>query len=414
MYCTIISLIIAAFLIYEPIRVEGFPDARILGILITAVSFFFLFIHLILRALAWQPLQKTENEIAPRLIEMYDKDFIIRITDLLIRIFPLLTLLISSDLLITGLIPKNYLIAIWIILLGFVLDGTHLYINRFQKYLDPFQAVNLFSKAATQSVAEEKEEDLLHWIDGLNEISVKAIHNANASLAIHAVGEIQGVAKNFLEASKSISHTDQDADTKKLGITDKVSYILMFICQGLEQINNRAIDHHYENVSNTIISVLEKIAVYAAQYDITLATFPIHFIGKMASKAQDNDLPDVPVRASFVLTEAANGIINDTNINYTELQEPLMSIINHLDNIAKESFRRDKTLNIDILKQPFNRLKVIFSNPKFMNHVDGPTIIKRLGDIISEWDALDIVLKTMPPMPKINPDENPESEEPQS
>lgn len=405
MYCTIISLIIAAFLFYEPIRVEGFPDIRILGIVITVLSFLFLFVHLLLRALAWQPLGKAENLVAPRLIEMYNKDSTIRAINFLIRVFPLITVLIVSDLLITGLIPKNYLIAIWIILLGLVLDGLHLYIKRFQEFLDPFQSVKLFSHAAKQSIADEQESQLLDWIDGLNEIALKAIQNTNTSLANHAVEEMQGIAKNFLEASKSISHPAQDADTRKLGITDKVSYILMFIFQGLEQIHNRAVDHHYENVCNTIMDVLGKIAIYAAKYDITLTTFPIHFIGKLTAKAQDNHLLEVPVRSSFVLTEVAKGIINDSDITYAELQDPFISIINHLDRMAKETFKQDKTTNIELLKQPLLILKGILANPKFANHIDASVINNRLDQVIGEWDALDIVLKTMPPLPKINPEE---------
>jgi hypothetical protein len=405
MYCTLISLIIATFLIYEPIRVEGFPDVRVLGIVLIILSFLFFFVHLLIRALAWRPLQKAENLVAPRLIEIYDNDFTIRSINFLIRLFPLLTLLITSDLLITGLIPKNYLIAIWIILLGLVLDALHQYIKRFQQFLDPFQAVKVFSQAAKQSIADEKEGNLLNWIDGLNEIAIKAIQNSNTTLANHAVEELQGIAKNFLEASKSISHTDQDADTKKLGISDKVSYVLMVIFQGLEQIHNRAVDHHYENVCNTIMGVLGRIAIYAAKYDITLTTYPIHFIGKMTRRAQDNHLSEVPIRTSFVLTEVAKGIINETDITYAELQEPFGGIINHLDAIAKETFRQDKSTNIDVLKQPFLILKDIFANPKFTKHIDAPAIIDRLNQVLGEWDAVDMVMKTMPPIPKINTDD---------
>jgi len=413
MYCTLISLIIAAFLIYAPVRVEGFPDGRLLGIAITVFSFLFLFVHYFLRALSWRPLQITENQVAPRLFEMYDKDFSIRSINFFLRIFPLISLLIASDLLVTGLVPRNYLIAVWIVLLGLALDGLHLFIERFQKYLNPFEAVNLFSKAAKQSIADEKESDLLDWIDGLGEIAVKAINNGNTSLSTHAVVETQGIAKNFFEASKSISHTDQDADTRKLGITDKVSYVLMFILQRLEQVNNRAVDYHYESVCNTINAVLGKITIYAAQYDITLCTFPIYFVGKLTNKAMDEHLDDVPMKTSFVLTEVAKGIINETDITYAELEEPFISIINELDKIAKVTFKNDKSLNIEILKQPFTVLKHIFQNEKFVNHRDSPAINERLDQVFSEWDALDLVLKTMPPIPKIIPDNTQEPEEPQ-
>lgn len=411
MYCTLISLIIAAFLIYEPIRVEGFPDARVLGIAITVLSFFFLFVHYFLRAFSWRPLQKAENQVAPRLIEMYDKDFTIRSINFLLRIFPLISLLIASDLLITGLAPKNYLIAVWIVFLGLALDGLHLFIKRFQNYLNPFEAVTLFSKAAKESIADERESDLLDWIDGLGEIAAKAINNGNTSLSNHAVAETQGIAKNFFEASKSISHPDQDADTRRLGIKDKASYVLMFLLQHLEQVNYRAVDHRYESVCNTINAVLGKIAIYAAQYDITLSTYPIYFIGKLTNKAMSEHLEDVPMKTSFVLTEVAKGIINDTDISYAELEEPFISIINELDKIAKETFKNDKSINIEILKQPFIVLKQIFQNEKFENHRDAPAITGRLDQVIGEWDALDLVLKTMPPIPKISPEDTEEPEE---
>lgn len=408
MYCTIFAFLIAAYLAINPAHVEGFPDGRLLGIVFTVISFLCFFVHTLIRALAWKPLLKAEYNLTPHIMEMYQKDFILRLINGWLPLFPLVTLLFAADLLVTGLIPKNYDIALWVIFLGITLDGFHYYLNRFQYYLNPFTAVNLFTDAATASIKDGKEPQLMDWIDGLSEISLKAVSSSNTALGMRAIDQMPTIAAKYLNAQKSIAHID---DEKTKGVQDEISYILFYLFQRLDLVNEQAVDKRFENISSGIVTVLSKIALSGAKLDMTLTSYPLYFIGKAVKKAQENNLNEVPLKASFALVKVARGIIEEIDISYADLIPPFYGIINHLDAIAKDAFKRDKKTNLQILTQPLRELKELLSGPKFVNHRDADAINRRLQQVIDEWDALAVVLMTMPPMPKINP-ETPDAAEP--
>jgi hypothetical protein len=49
-------------------------------------------------------------------------------------------------------------------------------------------------------------------------------------------------------------------------------------------------------------------------------------------------------------------------------------------------------------------LKDLFSTEAIGSHFDASLIVQDLNNVIAEFDALEQVLKTMPPMPVINVD----------
>ncbi len=399
MYCTLFTLLVAIYLFFHPVHIAEPLGIQLIGIAMLAIAITFILIQSLIRALAWSPMQRADHQITPHLLEMYRKDTVIRYINFYLRLFPLITFFIAADLLLLKSAPIQVWLAIWIILLGLCLDAINHYLKKVLSYLNPFSAIEMFTKAAKASIKEEQEGDLVDWLDGLAEIAVKGIQNTNIALSTHAVDETQSIAKNFLEASRSISHTDQDAQTKALGINDKVGYILFFLYQRLEQVNTKAVEKNYETISSHVISSLGKIAIYAAKFDITLVSYPIHFIGKLTKKAEDHHMHDIPLKSSFVLLEIAKAIITETDITYAELEEPYLSIINHLNDIAKEIFKQDKSINLSVVTQPLKDLQELFKNEKFLAHRDAPVIIQHLNDVFGEWDALDLVMKSIPPLP---------------
>lgn len=55
--------------------------------------------------------------------------------------------------------------------------------------------------------------------------------------------------------------------------------------------------------------------------------------------------------------------------------------------------------------RPFQELKELFNNKVMEAHQDTPVIVQNIDRVISEFETLQAVLMTMPPMPNILPEE---------
>ena len=257
------------------------------------------------------------------------------------------------------------------------------------------------NQAAKSSIQNDRETELCDWIDAISEVTGKAIDRSSTSLANEGINELQLIAKNFLVSEKSFSHPIQNAESKKMGISDKISYTLFYLFQRFELINAKAIEKKLEPVCSNLISALGKITVYSAKFDISLVSFPVLYLGKFATQAQKNNLPEVGVKATLTLLEVAKTLINETDSAYLVIKDAYSSIITQMHEIAKEAFRQDRNTRIGLLTQPFRDLKELVTTGKIANHPDTTEIVSKIDNVLAEFDALEMVLKAIPPIPQI-------------
>lgn len=396
---TVISLIIALFIYFHSFA-EGQPqiNGNIIGIILAAGAALFLSLLTLSFAFAWSPLQKAEQNMTPRLLDMLKKDYHIQIVSGWLVIFFIASFALAIDVSSLHMIKEIFLICLWIVMLGLSVDALIHLLKRINSYLNPYMTVQIFTHAANTSIQNEKEMDLCEWIDSLCEIAFKAAHRSSPSLTNHTLNELQLIIRNFLEASKSISHHEQDSQTKLLGITDKVSFTLFYLFQRLELIFDKGLELNLEPICSNIITILGKISIYAAKYDLSMTSYPLHFLGKLANKAMRKSLQEVGIKASITLMEVAKVLLTEVDITYGELKDPFFSIIMHLEDIAKETFRQDKSINISLLTAPFKELRELFKIDKAAAHQDAPVILQDIGRVLGEFEALELVLKTIPPL----------------
>lgn len=392
----------AVFIVFSPITFEGGGlNATISSIAMIAVAVLFLALVPLSVAFSWVPLQKAEQNATPRILEMFRKDVHIHMTTIWLAIFPIVSFVMAFDLLDTHLLPTNILLAVWIILLGSAIDASHHLFKRILGYLNPFTIVEMFTKEAKTAIQNENEKGLCEWIDSLSEVSIKAMQRHSSSLSNASINEQQQIARLFLQSSKSISHRIHDKQSQELGIADKVSYVMFFLYQRLELEFDKALSNNIEPTCSQIIVTLGKIAIDAAEYDITMASPPLRFLGKFAVKAQDKEMKEAPIKASCTLLGVAHTILNDIDVTYLEIKDPFFSIVNALEELAKGTFRKDKSTNISLLMQPFLELKAMFSADRVKEHQDTPAIVQNIDRVLGEFEALQMVMNTLPPMPDI-------------
>lgn len=395
---TILSFLFGALLFWAPLKPE-IPWNELFYPLML-IPAFFLGIYFLFQNNTLAALHHAEEFASPRLLEYYAKDRHLLVAGFLLSALLLTATLIGFAFAIFELKHILQILAIWLLLFGISLDLVHFIYKRNLKYLNPFAAVKICSDAGIKSIQNEKELDLCGSIDTLTETAIKGIENSSPSIAMVALEKLELLTRHFLEASKSISHHLQDSQSKAMGIGDKVSFTLFYLFQRLVMINEKALRPHFEPVCTSVVTNLGKIALHATKFDISLTGYPIFFMGKCARRAQSFHIADTVGKATIALTEVAKRIPEEVDVRYLELKDPYDTIILQLHEISKEIFRQDKSTDIAFLVLPFKDLQALFSSGKLAEHQDTPAILERINQVLAEFDALQVVMNTLPPIPK--------------
>ncbi len=400
MIITICAIALSLLLFFNPLEIEHTLNSSTLSIILALIGTFFLFIPTLARLIAWTPLQNAEQNLTPRVLDMWRKDKKLRIFNLWLFLFPLITFALAFALPNVSVFSQKVLLSVWVLLAGIALDGIQQVLRSTMRYMNPFMVIELLTQEGKESVMEKRETDLLGTLDSLSEVGVKSIARSNSSLCNQALDAMLDIMREFINQAKKRS-----VDAKMKGIEsngqDKVSYTLFYFFQRLEQNFDLALAGKLEPICSNIISILGKTAIAVAPYDMSMVEYPVHFMGKLAAKAQTHGQQEVGIKAEITLPEIAKIIVTENDINPVNIKAPILSIVRYLHELTKETFRQDKQLNLQVLVQPFRDLRDLFTSEGIGNHPDSPIIAQDLGNVIAEFDALEAVLKTMPPMPKI-------------
>jgi hypothetical protein len=399
MYGTILSIIISGLLIFLPAAKDNPLSPSGLSMLFVGISLVFLLSTILIHIMSWGPLQKIEQNLTPRLLDLFRSDTQLNYISTYLLLFPVLTLLICSELYYFQYFHPVLAIALWTLLFGISIDALIHLVRRILSYLNPFAILEHFSSQAIESIQEEEDIDLLHWIDALTEIAVKAVDRTLPSLTKQAIDDLQEICHTYLDSAKSIAHHTTEKKADDPAGSDRVSYTLFYLFQRLELIHERALDQRMEPICSHLITTLGKIAIDSAHFDLSLTSYPLHYIGKLADKAQNEQLDEVTEKATCTLLEVGRIIANEVDIRYLDIKEPFFCIIQHMEEFAKHTFSQDKSINITLLTQPFHELKELFTIEKLTGHQDSPTIIADIERVINQFDQLELVIRTIP---KIN------------
>lgn len=395
---SIAGLLLGIYITYSTLEHSIPSDISTLGKLLVIFPTGLILVYVL--AYSWMliPLQRAEHHTTPRLLEMFKKDPRLGFIHLGLTVLPLTAIAIGLDVTILHVISSAYLVGFWFLLVGVCVDLLIEFLRRILGYLNPFAATKLFREAAVRSIQNNKENDLYDWIDALSEVGNRALDQGGSSLCIEATNELSETLKVFLATSKGIGHIDQEQLSSPSAIDDKITFTLFYLFQRLEVIFNHALEKKSEPACSNVLSVLGKLTIESAKYDMSLASFPLQYIGKLSLQAHQQKLQDIGLKATCLYIEVAKALLTEVNISYQELQEPFFIMIHHMDALAKESFKQNKEIPIRALTQPFYDLKALFSEAPASTHQDAPVIIADIDRVIAEFDALELVLRTIPPL----------------
>lgn len=400
----IFSSLIGLLIYFNPIDQKSIANLPLLTVFLVTTAFLLTIVQVLTTLFAWRSLQYGEERHSPRLIETFMSDRLLLIANSLLLLFFLFTYLVVADFLVTNYFNPTVLLIIWTLALGAAIDLLHFVFKRVQYFLDPFFVVGQTVKRAAHSIRQEEKVEILQWVDVLTETALKSIGHNQISLAQEALDGIKQTTATFIEAAKSIGHHLEESSD------DLIGYTLYYISQRLEMVFNAAVEKKLDPLVGGIISLFGKIALEASKLDITLTTNPLSIMGKLAQKAQRHEMEEVAGRAQLTFVEIGRILTQERDITYQEIKDPFLIMIKTMKEIAKETFRTDKSLGIALLTAPFEQMKGFFSQGKAAEHQDKDLIVNALNAVLEEFAALQEVLQTLPDLQKMvqNP---PESEE---
>lgn len=394
---SLFGILAALFLIYRPIELP----LNILIPLMIAVPLILLVITNMRLALAWSPLQKATKSVTPHLLNLFKKDRVLSVVTGWFFIFNIVSFIMALNIYTVNSYYQNVFTAIWMLFFGISFDCLQITFKRICNYLNPFAILDNFEKAGIRDIQNDHDIDFYDQIDAISETAVKGMENKTPFLTKYALKNIQNLSRIFLESSKSLTHRETDKEMQSLGVKDKVTYTLSYILQRIDSIFQKALSDKSETVLNSIVTETGKIAIHSANCDISLSLYPLINLGKFATKAVENKFQNVGILALCTLREIAKEIVSGQDLTYMEIQESFLCLIGQMENISKELFKLDKTTKIMILIEPFIEIKELFEGDKMMNHQDKEVIVKDLERVIGEFQILDSVMRTMPPMTAI-------------
>ncbi|MCE2983453.1 MAG: hypothetical protein LW832_07800 [Parachlamydia sp.] len=395
MIISIFSLLLAAIGYYYS---ETLPFAGIAMLLGGSLVGLILFI---IQALHLIPLETLEQKLVPNLMELYRKSRRLQLG----MIWLLLFILVSYAFAIfaeTNLPYREWFFPVWIVAFGISLDVLKGIWRATLNFLNPYYLINLFARDAKKAIQDEKDEVLWSSLDSLSEIALRSVEKSKIALSHQTLQNLPPILQTFFDSSKSISRINLDKKTEKDTGSDEASYTLFYLLQKLELINDRALQNRLEAVCRQMVIVMGKIILSSARFDLTMVSFPTHFLTKFGLKAQQHHFDEVAVLTTSTLLEIAKTILTDMDLNYAELQEPFQAIINGLDAIARGTFKKDKNTNIQLLIQPLKEIRALLETDKMEKHPDTPGVLAQIDRSIEEFTALEQVMRTIPPLPGMN------------
>lgn len=379
-FSVLIAFALSFFSAFQAIDAQSFQMAA----LFLGPLFFILFVLTTLFALA--PLQKIEQNFTPRLLELFRSDRHNRFIWIWFLFFTFSSLVLGFFQFKVGALNPQVMMIAWIVGLGITFDLYHHYLQRLFGYLNPYVIIRMLTDRAAEAVRSEDQGELCNYVDALAEVGVKSLSRTGTSLCGNSVDELQKISRIFLESVKNVGHDN----------SEQVSYVLFYTFQRFEMIAAKAVEMRLEPVLTMLITSLGKMTINAAKCDLSLVSFPLYYIGTFSLASQEEELSEVGVHATCTLLSVGKEILESVDIQYAELQDPYFTLIDQLEQITKEMFRQDKSINIKILTQPFLDLRELFTDERMASHPDAAPIIADIDRVIDEFNNLELVMRTVP------------------
>lgn len=321
------------------------------------------------------------NQVSPRLIDL---------TSSLLQLPLFLLSLIVAPLILIGLDKLQIPYLPWAII---IFLSAWFFVNLLKLYnlQSPFQLLELFYRKCLASFTKGDANN--EWMESVLDLGLKSIDKRETSFSHAVIQKYEALAIQLLqEKNKFISN-------------DLFNYQFIQILNQLELLFQKAKKDSQTLLLTDIMQVYSKLSLEALKKEPSLAPVIVHFIHKDFEDALDNGFYNVLETTSASLREIFKRYAEIPNLKNIDLKISGIRTISILEEIAKALFKRDKSTPIPFLNRPFLEIRDQLNLEPLKSHPDSEVLLKQVNQIITEFLTLETVLRTMPSMPSLVPEE---------
>lgn len=398
MFITLFMIAISIFMVFFAPPPLGFDTQYLMIIILVGGSIVFLG-TVLLNTWILQPIGYLEQKLVPNVMQIVRQDKVLRIGRTVLFLFVLVSFFCVA--LVSRIQNPDYqdwFFIIWLILFGVALDVFRDSWKRLVNLLNPSFLVSRTENEAFSAIRNGQKQELFSNVDSLAEISLRAAEKSRIALSAQALQAFPPILKAYFDSSKSIGHVSSNANNQPtLQGGDESSYMIFYLLQRLEMIYDRALRERLESICRNMIMMMGKVIVICAKLDLSMVSFPVHFLTKFGLKAQQHHFEEVAVLTTGTLLEVSKTIIAEVDLEYADLKEPFQSILNGLLAIARATFKKQKeTTSVKVIMQPLVDFKNLFQSEKIARHRDTPAIKQQIDNALEEFILLEQVMRTLP------------------
>ena len=386
------ALILSGFILYFPNSgsVVSNPLFKV-GIII--FSIFAYFFHYFTNVYAWNNIQNVERATNAEILDVFTKKSLKKPITWFLTFFLFFTLFVS---LYADQLPfrsNSWLLSLWIIFTGLILDSFQIYLKQIYKYSSIHEVIN--SQVNRLNLANDSsiDQDCRNVIDTVTSIAMKGLYVNNFLIVQEALEQFTLISKKYLPFAFKNKEKYHSSET---------GYTIYYLLDRLELLNNLAIQKNLSTICSSIISTTGKIILECSKTVFSSTPLAINTLGKITLKGQSHNIPDIGLKGSLTLLEIAKILIFDHDLHNKEIKETFIALSNNLEEITKEIFKKNKSIDFTVLMSPLQELKILLSHDNLQKHQDIIAILQNLDRIFAEFTSLELVMKTIPPIPKLN------------
>lgn len=355
-----------------------------LGLVLLGMALIWLVIVTIYPMFILRALQRAERTI-PYAMSLAARSNSLRLALLVSQGAAIFAFAAAVDWLWIGYFPPNILLAVAITAQGVVCSALWWHSRAIWEYIDPFMTLALLEEEAKKSSKNlpDKAQEFCDWIGTLCEVSTKSITKSQPVLATCALHYLVSAVATFFPRGAVIQ--------------DSQRYVLFFILSHLDYAHTVSVKEQFESIASEVTTSAGKIALHLGKNCPALAAIPIQSIGRWTVRGQRAVLHDVGVKGSCLLVELAKELLVGESVDNEALQEILIAIAAQLAEIARTTFRLDKSVNILTITQSLHDLQQLVGASGRTELSRVPIAIKV---ILEEFSALQDIMRTIPPLPK--------------
>lgn len=360
--------------------------------IIIALPLLLLAVVLVVPAISWKQIFKTDKQVFPRTYELIFRDklfFLVPFIVLLFTFYSFYLVIAATDFSLKEVIY-------WLLAFGITIDMIIIFVRRLLMYSYDKFLLKRLDKVSVWLVKHEREKEAFSWLETAIEVAAKAIDKKNIHVAKDALKAVQTMCEHFMRAASKVGAL-RPVGTPGPSLLDEVNSLLVYISRRLEWLNSLSLKNNVDPINEEIIGTYAKMSLFFCRFNPDLAKLPLLFVEKCAKTALDAGHDEVVAQTCLTLSEVAKGMLIISKEIGESRKNAIISCLQYLEGIAQAIFQKNKETNLALLMQPFAEVAATLADDVNKQIVERDEVIGELKRILQSFGALDQVLNRLSP-----------------